>query len=74
MVANSNKAPVTKVFPIPPTNGAFTDDLVGRVLDYERGGIDDDGGYGDPHTDDTPDFIKRDAGGWIPLLRWRKQR
>lgn len=30
-------------------------------------GIDDGGGYGDPHKDSTPDWIKADEAGWIKL-------
>jgi len=27
--------------------------------------IEDDGGYGDPHEDTRPDFVKQDDQGWI---------
>jgi hypothetical protein len=53
------------------TPGAFTDDLLGYTIEYEHGDINDEGGYGYPHTDDTrPDFVKEDERGWVRLLRW----
>lgn len=33
------------------------------------GGVDDGGGYGDPHADDKPDFVKEDERGWTKLGR-----
>lgn len=27
----------------------------------------DSGQYGDPHADNTPDFVKRDDDGWVKL-------
>ena len=42
-------------------------DMPGAIVNY-GGGI-DDGDYGDPHTDDTPDWIKQDTDGWTKLGR-----
>jgi hypothetical protein len=38
-------------------------EMPGAAVEYD-GGIADGGGYGDPHTDDTPDWIKQDLDGW----------
>lgn len=39
----------------------------GIIMSYERGGVDDGAGYGDPMVDDRPDFIKEDERGWTVL-------
>jgi hypothetical protein len=34
------------------------------VWGMAQGSIDDGGGYGDPHEDTRPDFIRQDEDGW----------
>lgn len=61
--------------PTPPTKGSLTDDIVGQMLDYYgEDGLDDAGGYGDPHRDTTPEFVKEDEAGWLRLFNWRRKR
>ncbi len=36
-------------------------------ISYDERGLDDRGGYGDPHEDTRPDFVKADDEGWRKL-------
>ena len=39
----------------------------GVIMDYGARGVDDGAGYGDPHVDTRPDFVKADEVGWERL-------
>ncbi len=54
-----------------PKQPALTTETAGQFAGMPSPAIDDGSEYGDPHTDDRPQFLKDDEAGWQPLFNWR---